>query len=121
VLADSSPSALVALQLKLAHAVCTFEIFKYCLSQRTFGGSQGLQEIVGFGFPSTWQISDAVCSRSTKNLFASVTLGEIFFTQNIDVDILDQWFSNTITSSTSEAFSILSTTDGQRHCDGCVI
>ena len=75
-LAESSPRALVAVQLKLVRAVCTFEIFKYCLSQRTFGRSQGLQEIVGFGFPSTWQISDVVCSRPTKNFFASVTLGE---------------------------------------------
>ena len=76
VLAESTPRALVAVQLKLPRAVCTLKTFKYCLSQGTFRSSQPLHEMEGFGFPSTWQISDAVSPRSTKNLFASVTLGE---------------------------------------------
>ena len=76
VLAESTPRSLVAVQLKLALAVCTFEIFKYSLSKGTFSGSQLLHEMEGFGFPSTRQISDAVFPRSTKNFSASVTLGE---------------------------------------------
>lgn len=76
VLAESTPRALVAVQLNLARAVCTFETFQYRLSQGTFGRSQLLHEMEGFGFPSTWQISDALAPRSTKNFFASVTLGE---------------------------------------------
>ena len=76
VLAESTTTALVAVQLKLARAYCTFETFKYCLSQGTSSGSQLLHEMKGFGFPSTWQISDAVSPRSTKNFFASVTFGE---------------------------------------------
>ena len=74
--AESVPREFVAVQLKLVRAVCTFETLKYCLSQTKCGGSQGLQEIVGFGFPSTWQVSDAVFPWPTKTFFASLTLGE---------------------------------------------
>ena len=74
--AESVPRSLVAVHLKLVRAVCTLETFKYCLSQTKCGGSQGLQEIVGLGFPSTWQKSDAVFPWPTKTFFASLTLGE---------------------------------------------
>ena len=61
----------------MARAVCTFEIFRNSLSQTGFGSrSHGVQEIVGAGFPMAWQLSDAVCSLSTKNVLASVTMGE---------------------------------------------
>ena len=76
VVAESIPRAFVAVQLYLAHVVSPFDIFKYCVSQRTFCRSQGLQEIVGLGFPSTWQKSDVVSPRPTKNFSASLTLGE---------------------------------------------